>query len=119
MNLSVYDEVQPHVDKTKTWIIPRSKTLSSHEIKYRRYSCLLSRYEQKQECYRWFIAMTDKRDANHNFTPVYNNPGGRVRINLAPIWKKSSLYKVEQEENIDIELVDKQSDGEVYEILNI
>lgn len=119
MNLSAYDEVQPKVDKSKTWIIPRSKTLSSHEIAYRRFYCILSRYEPKQNEYRWFIAMTDTRDTNHNFTPVFYNESGRIRVSLASIWEKSSLHKLENIENVDIKLIDNQLDGEVYEILNI
>lgn len=119
MNLSYYDDVEPVVDKTKTWLIPKSKTLSSHQIKYRRYYCILSRFESKENEYHWFIAMTDVRDANHNFTPVYKNDNGRVRINLASIWNNTSLNKVDKEQNIDIKLVDEQTDGEVYEILDI
>ena len=39
MNLSAYDDSIVTVDKTKTWIIVRSKIISSHQIKYRNYHC--------------------------------------------------------------------------------
>lgn len=119
MNLNCYDNVKEQVDKTKTWLIPQSKTLSTHEMRYRPWSCVLQRYNDKTYHYTYYIAMINARVPNKNCVRNYNNPGGRIRISLKEIWDKSSLRNVTEETNTRIKLVDEQDDGEIYELLDI
>lgn len=119
MNLSAYDDSIVTVDKTKTWIIAKSKTLSSHQIKYRNYHCLLQRYNPATDDYSYYIAMCDKPVNGRNFVHNYRNNNGRVRINLAPIWNNTSLIKVSQDTNVKIKLIEEQDDGEIYQIIDI
>lgn len=119
MNLNCYDDAREYVDKTKTWIIPRSQVLSTHEIKYRPWSCLLKRYNDKTDSYSYFIAMSDTKIPNRNSNHNYYNPGGRLRISLKDIWNTSSLMNVSQECNTRIKLVETQDDGEIYQLLDI
>lgn len=119
MNLSAYDDSIVTVDKTKTWINYRSKTLSSHQIKYRNYHCLLQRYNPNTDDYNYYIAMCDSPIKGRTFVHNYHNNNGRVRISLAPIWNNTSLVKVSQDTNIEIKLVEEQDDGEIYQIVDI
>ena len=123
MNLSAYDDSIITVDKTKTWINVRSKTLSSHQIKYRRYHCLLQRYHPiigiDDNNYDYYIAMCDSPVKGRTFVHNYHNNNGRVRISLAPIWNNTSLVKVSQDINVEIRLVEEQDDGEIYQIVDI
>ena len=119
MNLSAYDDSIVTVDKTKTWINYRSKTLSSHQIKYRNYHCLLQRFNPNTDDYSYYIAMCDSPIKGRTFVHNYHNNNGRIRISLAPIWNNTSLIKISQDINIEIRLVEEQDDGEIYQIVDI
>ena len=47
MNLNNYDCITEKLNKTKTWVDIHKKLLLSREIKYRPYTCLLKRYNIK------------------------------------------------------------------------
>ena len=119
MDLSAYDDSIVTVDKTKTWINYRSKTLSSHQIKYRNYHCLLQRFNPNTDDYSYYIAMCDSPVKGRTFVHNYHNNNGRIRISLAPIWNNTSLVKVTQDINVEIRLVEEQDDGEIYQIVDI
>ena len=51
MNLNNYDCITEKLNKTKTWVDIHKKLLLSREIKYRSYTCLLKRYNIKNNTY--------------------------------------------------------------------
>ena len=59
MNLNAYDSITEKLDKNKTWIDIRRKTILSREMKYRKYTCILKRYNPKTNINSHFIALLD------------------------------------------------------------
>ena len=55
MNINAYDDIREKLDKTKTWVDIRKKQLFSREIKYRKYNCLLKRYDVKTNITNYYI----------------------------------------------------------------
>lgn len=116
MNLNAYDNVTEKLDKTKTWIDLRKKTIFSREIKHRPYSCLLKRYDAKTNTNSYFIAMLDKPQENKKCKHTTCDDYGRVKINISSIWKETYFTRLENNCNIVCKLVESCDDGEVYSI---
>lgn len=116
MNLNAYDNVEEKVDKTKTWIDIRKKTIYSREIKYRPYMCLLKRYDSKFKCTFYFIAMLDKPPQDKIATNTTCDDYGRIKIKVSSIWKETYLQELKTNCNIVCELVESAEDGDVYSI---
>lgn len=116
MNLNVYDNVKEKLDKTKSWIDIKRQLLLSREIKYRRYCSLLKRYNKKTNSYLYYIAILDKPDANKICSKVNIDNYGRVKINIKTIWKELEFTKLKRDTNIDIEYIENDDNGEIYQI---
>lgn len=116
MNLNAYDNVAEKLDKTKTWIDLRKKTIFSREIKYRPYTCLLKRYDAKTNTNSYFIAMLDNPQENKKCKSTTCDYYGRVKINISSIWKETYFTRLGSNCNIVCKLVESDDDGEVYSI---
>lgn len=114
MNLNAYDNTQEKLDKTKTWIDVKKKTIYSREIKYRKYTCLMHKYNPKTNSNSYYIAMLDYIPENKKCSTTKQDDYGRTKINISVIWKDTYLVNLKSNVNIDCELVDSDVDGEVY-----
>lgn len=116
MNLNVYDNVTEKLDKTKTWIDIRKKILFSREIKYKKFTCLLKRYDSKTNIYSYFIAMLNNPPENIKYKITKQDDYGRIKISLASIWNETYLSQLESDCNIMCNLVESDEDGDIYSI---
>lgn len=116
MNLNAYDSIVEKIDKTKTWIDIRKKTILSREIKYRRFTCLLKRYDVKTNITSYFIAMLDSPPKDRKYKLTVQDDYGRIKINISSIWKETYLIRLANNCNIMCELVESDDDGEIYSI---
>lgn len=114
MNLNAYDNVKEKIDKTKTWIDVKHKCLISKEIKYRKYICLLKRYNPETCSNNYYIALLDNPIENKNCYYTNKDDYGRIKYKLSSIWYETCLSHIERNCNICINLVERDSDGEVY-----
>ena len=108
MNLNNYDCITEKLNKTKTWVDIHKKLLLSREIKYRPYTCLLKRYNIKNNTYSYFIALLDNPQANKTCK--------RTILDDSCIWKETYLSDLKSNCNIMCELVESDEDGDVYSI---
>lgn len=116
MNLNAYDDIIEKVDKTKTWVDIKNKTILSREIKYRPYVSLLKRYNIKSKCYEYYIALLLNRPLNKTSFRTLKDNYGRVKIRVGQIWAETSLNKLNKDNNIDIKFIEQQEDGEIYRL---
>ena len=116
MNLNNYDCITEKLNKTKTWVDIHKKLLLSREIKYRPYTCLLKRYNIKNNTYSYFIALLDNPQANKICKSTILDDYGRFKLSLSDIWKKTYLNELKSNCNIMCELVESDEDGDVYSI---
>ena len=116
MNLNSYDNVTEKLDKTKTWIDLRKKTIFSREIKYRPYTCLLKRYNAKTNTYTYFIAMLNNPSENKKYNITKQDDYARIKVSLTSIWKETYLSRLSNNCNIMCNLVESDDDGEIYSI---
>lgn len=116
MNLNAYDNITEKLDKNKTWIDIRKKTIYSREIKHRKYTCLLKRYDAKTNTHSYFIAMLNNPPIDRKYKITVCDDYGRVKINISSIWKESYLSRLVDNCNIVCNLVESDDDGEVYSI---
>lgn len=114
MNLNAYDNVIEKIDKTKTWVDIRKKQLLSKEIKFRKYTCLLKRFDIRTNICKYFIAMLDEPPEDRKYKSTSVDDYGRVKIALASIWKDTYLAKLGSNVNICINLVESGEDGDIY-----
>lgn len=114
MNLAAYDKINDLSDKD--YIQVSYKRLLSSTIEYYDKYCLLKRYNKKHDTYNYYVAVfNDKQEGlKHKFLRKDNT--GRVIIYLTEIWNELPDYIKEKDCNIDIELVESQSDGKVYKL---
>ena len=116
MNLNIYDNVEEKLDKTKTWIDIRKKIIYSREIKRRKYTCLLKRYDNKTNINSYYIAILDNPPIDKKYKLTVCDDYGRVKINIASIWKETYLSQLDKDCNIMCNLVESDDDGEIYSI---
>lgn len=116
MNLNSYDNITEKLDKNKTWIDILKKILFSREIKYRKFTCLLKRYNAKTNTYTYFIAMLNSPPENRKYNITKQDDYGRIKISLASIWKETYLNRLGSNCNIMCNLVESDEDGDVYSI---
>lgn len=116
MNLNAYDNIKEKIDKKKTWVDINKKLLLSREIKYRPYVCFLKRYDSETNSYSYFIATLDNpiedKDCKHTIIDDY----GRFKLRLSSIWNETYLSQFKSNCNIMCELVEHDSDGDIYAI---
>ena len=116
MNLNAYDDIIEKVDKTKTWVDVKKKTILSREIKYRPYVSLLKRYNIKYRVDEYYIALSLNKPENKTSCKTLKDNYGRVKIRIGQLWNDTSLNKFNKDSNIDIEFVEQQEDGEIYSL---
>lgn len=116
MNLNAYDNIKEKIDKTKTWVDIRKKTLLSREIKYRPYVSLLKRYNPKLRVNEYFIALLLNPPSNRNSSRPIKDNFGRIKIRLGTIWNETNLKELDEDSNINIEFVEQEEDGEIYRL---
>ncbi len=116
MNLNAYDNVKEKLDKKKTWIDIKNKTLISREIKYRPYTCLLKRYDIKTNASSYFIALLNDPPVDKKSTRTIQDDYGRIKIRLSSIWKDTYLSQLVDNCNILCNLVESADDGDIYSI---
>lgn len=114
MNLNAYDNIIEPIDKTKTWIDINKKTILSRIIKYRPYNCLLKRYDNNTNSNVFFIALLDNPPVDKKYKCTVKDNYGRIKINISSIWKESYISQLKTNCNINIKLVESDTDGEIY-----
>ena len=116
MNLNAYDNITEKIDKNKSWINIHKKQLFSREIKYRRFVCLLKRFNNKTNTNSYFIALLDNPPEDRNYKLTKKDDYGRIKISLASIWKETYLVHLDHDCNIICNLVESEEDGDIYSI---
>lgn len=116
MNLNAYDSITEKLDKNKTWIDTRRKTILSREMKYRKYTCILKRYDPKTNINSHFIALLDNPPENRLYKSTVQDDYGRIKINVSSIWKETYLSELKSNCNILCTLVESGNDGDIYSI---
>ena len=116
MNLNAYDNITNNLDKTKTWIDIKKKTLLSREIKARPYYTLLKRYNPNTNSNTYFIAMLDSPDVNKKCYLTRIDNYGRIKIKLTSIWKDIYLADCETNCNVMVSLVESDKMGDIYNL---
>lgn len=116
MNLSAYDSIKEKVNKRKTWIDINKKTIFSREIKYRKYICILKRYNNQTNINSYFIAMLDNPPLDRHSKMTIQDNYGRIKINISDIWKETYLSELESNCNVMCDLIESDKDGDIYSI---
>lgn len=114
MNIIAYDTIKKSINKNKTWISVKYKRIFSREIKYRKYYTLLSKYSLRDKKDNYYLACSDNMFNNSKTECTQLDNFNRCRFNIGAIWNKANLNHIESDFNIDIKLVNKQTDGEIY-----
>lgn len=114
MNLNAYDNVEPYLDRKKTWVCPVHKILYSREIVKRRYTLLSKRFNPKTSDTDFYIIMLDERPIDRKVSISYVDDFGRLKINISSIWNKTSLKHIKTKSNINIEHIEHTDDGDIY-----
>lgn len=115
MNLNAYDPLETINDY---WIWIPYKRLYLKNLKYRKYYCLLCRYDRKYRDYDYFLYMSDNEiQINNAKTHCTNkNKSGTIKIDLAGVWKELNIDISYGNKKVDVELVEENTDGEIYQI---
>lgn len=117
MNLSAYDGINNKINKTKTWINVKKHILLSREIKYRKFYSFAKRYDKNNNCYNYYIILSDTPpDKLVSYFTKYDDYG-RVKLRINEIYDNIVLNPVTENINISIKHIDEQEDGDIYEII--
>lgn len=116
MNLNAYDNINETLNKNKTWVDIRKKIILSREIKYRKYTCVLKKYDPNTNIISYFIAMLDSPPENKNYKITTQDNYGRIKINISNIWKETYLNNLKNNCNILCNLMETDIDGDIYSI---
>lgn len=111
MNLNLYDNIE--IDKNKTWVDPAYKKLYSKEMERYAMFTVLKRYNPKDRCFDYFLALSNTGDKEHHWDCVTLTRSGIVKINLARYWHLLPFTKC-AEFNVIIEEVEHDEDGIIY-----
>ena len=114
MNLSAYDNVEPILNKQKTWVCPVHKILYSREIAKRKYALLSKRFNPKTNDTNFYLIMLDDYPIDRKVSRSYVDSFGRLKINIAAIWTETSLRRIKTKSNINIEHTEHTDDGDIY-----
>lgn len=115
MNLVAYDNVNKFIPG-KDYIQVNYKRLLSYTIKYRDKYCLLKRYESYKN-YSYYVAVFDNSQNDIKYKYLKKDNRGYVKVYLSEIWNDIPEYIRKENNNIHVELVESQSDGEVYKLI--
>lgn len=116
MNFNIYDNVDDIINKQGTWINVRNKTLLSREIKYRKYTTLVKRYDNSSNNNSYYIIISDDTIPNKKYCYTKLDNYGRVKVKLNSIWNNTICKNLMQDTNINIDLVEFDDTCEVYNI---
>lgn len=112
MNLSAYDAVENNVF-ADTWVNPTYKKLYSRSIEYYPYYAFLKKYNKNTKSNDYYIAMLKNTNSHVQCRSVIMN-NKVIKLDLSPIWSKSSLCKIKERTSISIEEVERNEDGVIY-----
>lgn len=116
MNLSAYDSINSDIDKSKPYVLISYKSLTIPNITYRDKYILLRRYSKTSDDYSYFVCICDNDIEGYKTKFTRKNKDNDIVISLSSIWKDTFLADIKDNINIDVTLVDKQDDGEIYEL---
>ena len=85
-------------------------------MKYRKYTCILKRYNPKTNINSHFIALLDNPPENKDYKSTILDDYGRIKIKISNIWQETYLSCLESNCNIGCNLVESEVDGEIYSI---
>lgn len=117
MNFSAYDIV----DKcyyNGTWARKSYRRLYSSKIKYRRYYAWLRRYNLKDKCNEYYLALYDEdiyEDILCSQTMIDKHHN--IKVSLSSIWDDiKDKFQEELLQDISVTKEDEYSDGDIYRI---
>lgn len=113
MSLIAYDDGYEKVDKTKTWILSRTRQLLSREIKYRPYICLLKRYDSSSGINNFYLALLDNKDNTKTCKRTFVDNYGRLKINVSSVLAERGINTT-KDFNISIDVVESTNEYDVY-----
>lgn len=116
MNLSAYDNVENVLDRTKTWVLVKSKELLSREIKKRRYYTLTKRFNITSGLYEYFLVLLDDRFPSNVCKLSHIDNYGRLKLSIKSIWGITMLSSLKYDTNIGIEHIEHTDDGDIYRL---
>ena len=114
MNLSAYDAINEKVNKQKSWINIKKKTLLSREITHRAYTVLIKRYDTETNTSSYYVAVTNTAPTDRQYKPLKVDDYGRVKISLTSIWNETYLGQLDRDCNILVTCVECGNDGDIY-----
>ena len=115
MNLAAYDKVN-NFNPNKDHIQISYKRLVSPTIEYHDRYCLLKTYEPNNKNYNYYIAVFDNKQEGIKDKFLKKDSNGFVKVYLTDIWNDLPDYIKEKNCNIDVKLVESQTDGKVYKL---
>ena len=116
MNLNAYDNVKAELDKHKTWYSSKFRRLYSREIKFRMFYKFLKRWNETIKRNDYFLAIS-MYNTDGKFYRTERDNYGRLKVSvLKEVIEDSILNSIVEDANVEIKLVDDQSDGEVYQL---
>ena len=116
MNLAAYDKVN-NFNPNKDHIQISYKRLVSPTIEYHDRYCLLKTYEPNNKNYNYYIAVFDNKQEGIKNKFLKKDSNGFVKVYLTDIWNDLPDYVKEKNCNVDVKLVESQTDGKVYKLL--
>ena len=115
MNLNSYDDALTKIDKSKTWLNVKYKTLFSREIKYMKYYNISKRYNKTLDITNYYIILCDKLVGDRKWLNTVVDDYGRIKIKIPKeIYNTTILATIESDENINIEKVDTDDSCAIY-----
>ena len=115
MNLAAYDKIN-NFNPNKDHIQVSYKRLISPTIEYHDRYCLLKTYEPNNKNYNYYVAVFDNKQEGIKDKFLKKDSNGFVKVYLTDIWNDLPDYIKEKNCNIDVKLVESQTDGKVYKL---
>ena len=116
MNLNAYDNVKEELDKHKTWYSPKFKRLYSREIKFRIFYKFMKRWNETYKIDDYFLAII-MNNVNGRFSIANKDNYSRLKFSVPKeVIEDSILNSMTVDANVEVKLIDAQTDGEVYQL---
>lgn len=115
MNLAAYDKIN-NFNPNKDYIQVSYKRLISPTIEYHDRYCLLKTYDINNKNYNYYVAVFDNKQEGIKDKFLKKDSNGFVKVYLTDIWNDLPDYIKEKNCNIDVKLVENQTDGKVYKL---
>lgn len=115
MNLAAYDKIN-NFNPNKDHIQVSYKRLISPTIEYHDRYCLLKTYDVNNKNYNYYVAVFDNKQEGIKDKFLKKDSNGFVKVYLTDIWNDLPDYIKEKNCNIDVKLVESQTDGKVYKL---